>query len=395
MATIPSTDNYTVPGGIKVFFNDGTGERDLGNIVGDSLTVSRDTEELEHFSNRSGTRLKDKVITIEEAVQFDFNLDEIVIENLRFFFKGGSLTSVGAGTNTVTDQIETLTGEIFSSVEKAGITAVSVRQFLNYMRLDTTGAGSTFTNNDTEMDTAAGTPFTILGDINDIAYLGKDTQYKEVYFDLGTLGDYTNSVTWEYWAGASWTVLVTAGSDNLEASGVMTFTPPSDWAATTVNSQSAFWIRAQASSFTIAATANSIGRQALVDLTDYKVDPGFATGINARQDGRIARIDSGGSLVSGEQVKTSFTYVTFTSQTFGIAGVATIEGSARVEVHPSSGRGSTYDIIIPKAQLISNGNMDLNDSEFQEIPMSLVVLDNSSVSATDPFGTVQVFDAVS
>lgn len=394
MATIPNTDNYTVPGGIKVFFNDGTGERDLGNIVGDSLTVTRDTEELEHFSNRSGTRLKDKVITIEEAVQFDFNLDEIVIENLRYFFKGGSLTSVGAGTNTVVDQNETLTGEIFSSVEKAGITAVSVRQFLDYMRLDTTGAGSTFTNNDTEMDTAAGTPFTILGDTNDIAYLGKDTQFKEVYFDLGTLGDYTASVTWNYWDGASWAVLATAGSDDLEASGVMTFTIPGDWATTVVNSQSAYWIRAQASAFVTAATANSIGRQVMADLTDYKVDPGFATGINARQDGRIARI-AAGSLASGEEVKTSFTYVTFTSQTFGIAGVSTIEGSARVEVHPSSGRGSSYDLVIPKAQLVSNGNMDLNDSEFQEIPMSLVVLDNSSVSATDPFGTIQVFDAVS
>lgn len=394
MATIPSTDNYTVPGGIKVFFDDGTGERDLGNIVGDSLSVSRDTEELEHFSNRSGTRLKDKVITIEEAVQFDFNLDEVVIENLRYFFKGGSLTSVGAGTNTVTDQVETLTGEVFSSVEKAGISAVSVRQFLNYMRLDTTGSGTTFVNNDTEMDTAAGTPFTILGDTNDIAYLGKDTQFQEVYFDLGTLGDYSGGVTWTFWDGASWSALSTAGANDLEASGVMTFTPPASWTTTTVNSQSAYWIAAQAASFTTAATANSIGRQALVENTDYKVDPGFATGLNARKNGAIARI-AGASLVSGEEVKTSFTYVTFTSQTFGIAGVATIEGSARVEVHPSSGRGTTYDIIIPKAQLISNGNMDLNDSEFQEIPMSLVVLDNSSVSATDPFGTVQVFDAVS
>ena len=29
----PNIDNYTVPGGIKLFFNDGSGERDLGNIA--------------------------------------------------------------------------------------------------------------------------------------------------------------------------------------------------------------------------------------------------------------------------------------------------------------------------------------------------------------------------
>lgn len=394
MATVPSTDNYTVPGGIKVFFNDGTGERDLGNIVGDSLTVTRDTTDLEHFTNRSGSRKKDKVITIEEAVQFDFDLDEIVIENLKYFFKGGSIASVGAGTNTVTDQKETLTNEVFQSVEKAGISSVTLRQFVDYVRVDTSGSGATFVNNDAEADTATGTPFNLLSDTNDYLYIGKSTQFQEVYFDLAVLGDYSGGVTWEFWDGASWSALTTAGADTLEASGVMTFTAPASWTSTTVNSVSANWIRAIAASYTTTATANSIGRQSLAENTDYKVDPGYATGANAKQDGRVARI-AGGSLVSGEEVKVSFTYVTFTSQTFGIADVSTIEGSARIEVFPSSGRGTQYEVTIPKAQLTSNGNMDLNDSEFQTLPMSLVVLDNSSVSSTNPFGTVQVYDSVS
>lgn len=386
-STVPSTDNYTVPGGIKVFFNDGNGERDLGNIVGDSLTLSRDTEELEHFTNRSGTRLKDKVITIEEAMQIDFALDEIVIENLQYFFKGGSISNVGAGTASITDQVETLSGETFVSVEKPGLTAVSVRQYLDTVFLF--DGSSTYTDNSTEADTASGTAFNLLTDTDDILYLGKETKFQEVYFDLDTLGDYSAGVTWEYYNGASWVSLSTSGADDLESTGTMTFTPPASWAETTVNSVSRFWIRAQAASYTTTATANSIGRQTLTENTDYKVDPGVASGASANQDGRIARI-SGGALVDGEKIKTSFTYVTFTSQTFGIAQVSTIEGSARFECTPSSGRGTSWQIEIPKAQLTSNGNMDLNDSEFQQIPLSLVVLDNTATSSVDPFGTVKV-----
>ena len=395
MATIPDTDNYTVPGGVKIFFNDGTGERDLGNIVGDSLSIARDTEELEHFSNRSGTRLKDKIVTIEEAVQFDFNLDEVVIENLRYFFKGGTLTNLGAGTTPVVDQKETLTEEVFQSLENPGLTLVSVRQFVDHVRLNTTG--STFTNNDVEADTVAGTPFTGPADnVDDQMYIGKLTQYKEVNIQMGTLGDYTAEITWEYWDGSAWMPLTTGGADDLEANGVMTITVPGDWALTTVDGVQAYWIRTVivTSAVATAALFDSIGHngatEVLVENTDYKVDPGLATGVSANKDGRVARI-AAGALVTGEEVKVDFTYTTFSSQLFDIAGVSTLEGSARVEIQPTSGRGTAVNYNFPKAQLISNGNMDLNDSEFQEIPLSLVVLDNSSVSASGPFGTVQVF----
>ena len=104
MATSAGQD-ITVPGGVKVFFTETGGvERDLGNIVGDSVSISRDTEELEHFTNRSGNRRKDKVITVEEAAQIDFELDEINVDKQRYFFKGGSITYVGAGTTADVDQ---------------------------------------------------------------------------------------------------------------------------------------------------------------------------------------------------------------------------------------------------------------------------------------------------
>lgn len=380
---------YTVPGGVRVFFNDGTGERDLGNIVGDSVSFTRDTEELEHFSNRSGTRLKDKVVTIEESAQIDFALDEINVTNLQYFFKGGSITNVSQGTANITDQKETLIAEQFISVEKPAISSVSMRQFVDFVRIDENGAG-TFTNNDAEADTAGGTPFTLLDSTTDFLYIGKLTQYQEVDIQLAVLGVYAGSVTWEYFDGTSFTALVTAGANDLESSGVMTFTPPSDWAQTAVDGVTAFWIRASASTVTSPATANSIGRQTLTENVDFRVDPGSDGSITPQQDGRVSRISTG-ALVDGEEVKVSFTYVTFASQTFGIAQVATIEGSARFVNNPSSGRGVHWEVIIPRAQLTNNGNMDLNDSEFQQIPLSLVILDNSACSPVDPFGTVQVF----
>ena len=62
----PNIDNYTVPGGIKLFFNDGSGERDLGNIA--ELNMEPNTDELEHKTNRGGKRRTDKVLTLEDKL---------------------------------------------------------------------------------------------------------------------------------------------------------------------------------------------------------------------------------------------------------------------------------------------------------------------------------------
>jgi hypothetical protein len=83
--------------------------------------------------------------------------------------------------------------------------------------------------------------------------------------------------------------------------------------------------------------------------------------------------------------------VTFTSQTFGIAEQSTIEGSARFVNNPQSGRGTHWEMLFPRCQLTNNGAMDLDDTDFQTIPLSLVVLDNSAVDSVNPFGTVTVF----
>lgn len=388
---ITAGQDITVPGGVKVFFTETGGtERDLGNIVGDSVSIARDTEELEHFTNRSGQRRKDKVITVEEAVQIDFELDEINVDNLRYFFKGGVISSVGAGTTPVVDQLETMTAEIFQSVGQPGLTSVSMRQFLDYVLLDDNG---TFIDHSVEADTAAGTAFAGIGEVDvDFLYCGKTEKFKQVYFDVDTAGAYAG-LTFEYWNGSAWTALVsvTDGTSDLSQDGALVHVPQTDWVQNTVNGITAYWIRlSEENTVTTPATHLSVGRQALVEHTDFDVNPGAATASNATQDGSVRRI-AAGKLEDGEKAYVSYTYTTFTSQTFGIAETSTLEGSARFEAFPGTGRGRQWSMTIPKCQLVNNGTMDLDDTDFETIPLSLVVLDNYDTSSVNPFGTVTVY----
>lgn len=387
-----AAQDITVPGGVKVFFTETGGtERDLGNIVGDSVSITRDTEELEHFTNRSGKRRKDRVITVEESAQIDFELDEINTANLRYFFKGGPISDVGAGTAAVVDQVETMTGEIYQSVERPGLTAISVRQYLDYVFLDDNGV---FVDNSAEADTAAGTLFDGIGaPAVDFQYCGKLEKFAEVYFDLTTAAVGLTGIDVEYWNGSTWVAVNTLvdGTTNFTVDGVISHVPQTNWALTSVNGVSAYWIRiSEPTTVTTPPDFLSIGRQALVEHTDYDVDPGAAVTSGSVRDGSVRRI-AAGALESGEKVKVSYTYVTFTSQTFGIAELSVLEGSARFEAFPGTGRGRKWNIIIPKCQLINNGSMDLDDTDFETIPLSLMVLDNYDVDATNPFGTVTVF----
>lgn len=387
MPQIHDTDNYTVPGGIKLFFNDGTGERDLGNMV--DVSIGRDTENLEHYTNRPGTRVKDKVIALSESITIDFALDEPVMDNFILFFKGDAVATQGAGTQAVVDQVVTLpTSYGFSSLGKGGpITSYSARQYIDYCYLF--DGVSTYTNNSVEADTAAGTPFSAMVDNNDKLYVGKTTKYQEVRIEVNVPAVGYTAVTWEYWNGSTWSALTTAGTDDFSADATFTFTPPGDWAQTAVNSVTAYWIRAQqtAASPATPATIDNIGRQALVENTDYVVDLGSTTG-----DARVRAI-SGGSLVDGEKIKFSYTYPTYASLISNLVQVGNIEGSARLEVHPQTGRGLQFDIEIPKCQIASNGDLSLNDQEFMQIPLQLTVLDDSENTPTYPYGRIIVFDA--
>lgn len=94
----PNTDNYTVPGGIKFYFDDGNGLRHLGNIA--TIDMEPGSDVLEHFSNLSGKRMKDKKIVIEEKLTLNITLDEPNSDNMWLFFRGGARTA-GVGGESV------------------------------------------------------------------------------------------------------------------------------------------------------------------------------------------------------------------------------------------------------------------------------------------------------
>jgi hypothetical protein len=390
MPQIHDTDNYTVPGGIKLFFTPTGGvERDLGNMV--DVAIGRETQELEHFTNRPGTRVKDKVLALSESITIDFALDEPVISNFILFFKGDTAAQQNSGTTAVVDQKVSLpTSYAMVSLGKPGaITSYSVRQFVDYCYLF--DGVSTYTNNSTEADTSAGTPFTINADAGDFLYIGKTTKFQTFGIDVATSAVGYTGAKWEYWNGSAWTTLSTSGTADFSADGTVTFTIPGSWAQNTVNSITAYWLRFSqtAASPATPATVNSIGRSAtIVENTDYVVDLGTST-----SDARIRAV-SGGKIADGEQIKVSYTYPTFTAVISNLVKAGAAEGAARLEVHPQSGRGLSFDIEIPKCQIASSGNLSLNDQEFMKIPLKLTVLDDTENTPTHPYGRIVVFDAI-
>jgi len=91
ISTSPSTLLYQLGKGI-ISIGDWVGAvapteyTDVGNCP--SLSVEVTEEVLDHYSSRSGTKKKDKSITLESGYKLSFDLDEISILNLKMYLKG-------------------------------------------------------------------------------------------------------------------------------------------------------------------------------------------------------------------------------------------------------------------------------------------------------------------
>lgn len=94
MSLAPNPQNYMLGRG-RIYFDtfDASGNRtgllDLGNAP--SFSVSITTDKLDHYSSRSGLRVKDKSVLIEVTVSVSFTLDELNVENLRLAFLGNTV----------------------------------------------------------------------------------------------------------------------------------------------------------------------------------------------------------------------------------------------------------------------------------------------------------------
>lgn len=99
----PTVEDLLI-GGARIFFDDSTGYRELGNIPSISLTNA--VKEIEHYTAQSGKRRLDKKIAIEITLGIKFQLDEFNVENLNSLFLGdGAVVSTFSGGSVVDEVV--------------------------------------------------------------------------------------------------------------------------------------------------------------------------------------------------------------------------------------------------------------------------------------------------
>lgn len=109
--------------------------------------------------------------------------------------------------------------------------------------------GSTYSDITSEIGTEGGTEVSLMADTDDYAYFGEDATFGGISFtDLHTFGN-GYVLVFEYWNGSSWTQLLTTvnnlvdNTNNWASNGKVTFDVPGDWATTSVNSISKYYVR--------------------------------------------------------------------------------------------------------------------------------------------------------
>lgn len=113
----------------------------------------------------------------------------------------------------------------------------------------------------------------------DAAVFGASAIFNRLSVNVSTAGVGTYTVAWEYWDGDSFAALsVTDGTGSFKNLGTtdVTFTPPVDWAASTINSQGPFfYIRAVVDAGTM--TTDPLAAQVWTALGTSSYDTGSNT----------------------------------------------------------------------------------------------------------------------
>lgn len=148
--------------------------------------------------------------------------------------------------------------------------------------------GGVFTNDTTDANSDAAGDIALVPvtpAVNDAFYFGDASQFTSVIINGSTQGAGTWTNTWEYWNGSAWATLpsITDGTTSFKAAtGYQTarWRVPTDWATTTVNGTSAYWVRSRISAYTSIttrplATRIFIGKWQQLFSTTNTVNHGF------------------------------------------------------------------------------------------------------------------------
>lgn len=107
----------------------------------------------------------------------------------------------------------------------------------------------------------------------DILYVGCSTAitdsgpFSNLIFDITQAAAGTHTIIWEYWSGAAWSTLTVR--DNTDSGGefrvlgvnAVSWIQPDNWASTSINGVTAYWVRARISAFTSMGTIPQQGNR--------------------------------------------------------------------------------------------------------------------------------------
>ena len=152
--------------------------------------------------------------------------------------------------------------DVLVRARNQGIATAAIAEDGGVFTDETTNANSVATN---DMNLTPATPAN-----NDRYYFGHQEEFRQLKVEVSDVGS-GFTITWQYWNGA-WVSLsgVTDNTSSFSVSGenIVSWTPPSDWATTTVNSQGPlYYVRAQVGS--VAGPNQARGRMAMLDVTRY------------------------------------------------------------------------------------------------------------------------------
>jgi hypothetical protein len=140
------------------------------------------------------------------------------------------------------------------------------------------GAGPTFTRYEAEAASPDASAFSLLSltiIADDSAYFGHSEQFGQMKINLSGANVGTGTINYEYWDGLAWSALsdVVDGTVGWTVTGLnnIAWTIPGDWAKTTVDGTSAYYIRGRLNPIGDAAITTAI--YVTVDATRYKPYP--------------------------------------------------------------------------------------------------------------------------
>jgi hypothetical protein len=117
------------------------------------------------------------------------------------------------------------------------------------VRLEAVAADAVWTDDTTDINSAGAGDVALLSTyplVDNSFSFGADAPFCKLKVTISQARA-AGTLAWEYWSGAAWATLTTQDNSATWSTGASTYiiswVPPADWAANTVNSQEAYWVR--------------------------------------------------------------------------------------------------------------------------------------------------------